>query len=86
MLCSNGEAGGPLARALRHPEARSVRNFIARWAGSGAAERTNYQLFPTELCDVTSSGFDRNNSIQTCRQQPTDLCRLTVFVPKAMDG
>ncbi len=26
--------------------------FIARWAASGAAERANYQLFLTELCDA----------------------------------
>ena len=26
--------------------------FIARWAASGAAERANYQLFLSELCDV----------------------------------
>lgn len=27
-------------------------NFIERWASSGAAERANYQIFLTELCDV----------------------------------
>lgn len=26
--------------------------FIARWQASGAAERANYQLFLTELCDI----------------------------------
>ncbi len=26
--------------------------FIARWRDSGAAERANYQLFLSELCDV----------------------------------
>ena len=26
--------------------------FIARWQKSGAAERANYQLFLSELCDV----------------------------------
>ena len=26
--------------------------FIARWAASGAAERANYQLFLSELCDL----------------------------------
>ena len=26
--------------------------FIARWSGSGAAERANYQLFLSELCDL----------------------------------
>ncbi|HEY0174543.1 MAG TPA: type IIL restriction-modification enzyme MmeI, partial [Pyrinomonadaceae bacterium] len=27
-------------------------NFIGRWASSGAAERANYQIFLSELCDV----------------------------------
>ena len=26
--------------------------FIARWKASGAAERANYQLYLSELCDV----------------------------------
>lgn len=26
--------------------------FIARWASSGAAERANYQIFLSELCDL----------------------------------
>jgi hypothetical protein len=26
--------------------------FIARWQKSGAAERANYQLFLSELCDL----------------------------------
>jgi hypothetical protein len=29
-----------------------VGQFIERWASSGAAERANYQIFLTELCDV----------------------------------
>jgi hypothetical protein len=29
-----------------------IRQFIERWEGSGAAERANYQLFLSELCDV----------------------------------
>lgn len=29
-----------------------ITNFIERWASSGAAERANYQIFLTELCDV----------------------------------
>src|SRR5256714_1768757 len=29
-----------------------VSEFIQRWEASGAAERANYQLFLTELCDV----------------------------------
>ncbi|HEX8184049.1 MAG TPA: DNA methyltransferase, partial [Blastocatellia bacterium] len=30
----------------------AVRGFIKRWADSGAAERANYQLFLSELCDA----------------------------------
>lgn len=29
-----------------------AQHFIARWSSSGAAERANYQLFLSELCDV----------------------------------
>jgi hypothetical protein len=29
-----------------------VAAFVARWSASGAAERANYQLFLTELCDI----------------------------------
>lgn len=29
-----------------------ITTFIERWASSGAAERANYQIFLTELCDV----------------------------------
>ena len=30
----------------------SIKSFIDRWQSSGAAERANYQLFLSELCDV----------------------------------
>lgn len=30
----------------------SVQAFVARWENSGAAERANYQLFLSELCDL----------------------------------
>ena len=30
----------------------AVQSFIARWNNSGAAERANYQLFLSELCDL----------------------------------
>jgi hypothetical protein len=29
-----------------------IDHFIARWQASGAAERANYQLFLSELCDA----------------------------------
>lgn len=32
--------------------APDVASFISRWASSGAAERANYQLFLSELCDL----------------------------------
>jgi len=40
---------------LREAEAKSedrIESFIARWAQSSAAERANFQLFATELCDM----------------------------------
>ena len=30
----------------------AIQDFIKRWADSGAAERANYQLFLSELCDA----------------------------------
>lgn len=33
-------------------EATTITAFINRWSGSGAAERANYQLFLSELCDL----------------------------------
>ena len=32
-----------------------IQRFIARWQASGAAERANYQLFLSELCDVLNT-------------------------------
>ena len=40
----------PCCWAVNPPS--DIVSFIARWAGSGAAERANYQLFLSELCDV----------------------------------
>ena len=34
---------------MEHPDPKT---FIDRWKNSGAAERANYQLFLSELCDV----------------------------------
>ncbi|MCB0233155.1 MAG: class I SAM-dependent DNA methyltransferase, partial [Anaerolineae bacterium] len=34
------------------PNILTTDSFIARWQASGAAERANYQLFLSELCDV----------------------------------
>lgn len=30
----------------------TIESFIHRWLDSGAAERANFQIFATELCDV----------------------------------
>lgn len=35
----------------------SIEAFITRWKKSGAAERSNYALFLSELCDLL--GVDR---------------------------
>lgn len=35
-----------------HSEANPFTSFIARWQNSAAAERANYQLFLSELCDL----------------------------------
>lgn len=32
--------------------ASDAASFISRWSRSGAAERANYQLFLSELCDI----------------------------------
>jgi len=32
-----------------------IQRFIARWQASGAAERANYQLFLSELCDALNT-------------------------------
>jgi len=37
---------------IADPETSAVAEFIASWGGSGAAERSNYQLFLCQLCDV----------------------------------
>ena len=35
---------------------RSIEDFIARWAASEGAERANFHLFASELCDLIVSG------------------------------
>ncbi len=34
------------------PELPAIKTFIARWSDSGAAERANYQIFLSELCEL----------------------------------
>ena len=38
----------------QHPSTDPTLDFIRRWESPGAAERANYQLFLSELCDVLS--------------------------------
>ncbi len=40
-----------------------ITNFIERWATSSAAERANYQILLTELCDV----------LEVSRPEPTKI-------------
>ena len=51
---------------MEHPD---LKTFIDRWKNSGAAERANYQLFLSELCDVlgvprpdTTTPYDDENA------------------------
>ena len=37
---------------MTDPKPRPIADFISRWGPSGAAERSNYQLFLAELCDL----------------------------------
>ena len=37
---------------MTDPSIPAISSFIARWTASGAAERANYQLFLSELCDA----------------------------------
>ncbi len=50
-----------MAQTLTSPS--NIANFIERWASSGAAERANYQIFLTELCDI----------LEVPRPEPTKL-------------
>lgn len=49
MRRQRGESGTVAQTALNES---AVQAFVQRWAASGGAERANYQLFLTELCDV----------------------------------
>ncbi|MGE0102857.1 MAG: DNA methyltransferase [Blastocatellales bacterium] len=55
-----------------HIDSQSITDFIARWESSGAAERANYQLFLSELCDLL--GVDR-----PAPTQPDDAMNSYVF-------
>ncbi len=48
----SGEAPKPEAPSTPNGENPALDDFLSRWEASGAAERANYALFLTELCDV----------------------------------
>jgi hypothetical protein len=52
--CPSGTARHCLIVLLEFPfvDKTTVQDFINRWQNSGAAERANYQLFLSELCDL----------------------------------
>ncbi len=79
----------------------NIDQFIARWQASGAAERANYQLFLSELCDVLdvprpdpSTPDDAANAyvFEKCVPLPQgtsgriDLYRRGCFVLEAKQG
>ena len=41
-----------IAATLRPTPSDAIEFFITRWENSGAAERANYQMFLSELCDI----------------------------------
>lgn len=51
-FCVSGAYHG--RRTTETTSATDVTEFIARWQASAAAERANYQLFLTELCELLS--------------------------------
>jgi hypothetical protein len=67
---------------LQAPDAaddQNVRNFVRRWEASGAAERANYTMFLTELCDLLhvprpdpTRPDDRDNAYVFERSVPMD--------------
>ena len=81
--------------------ASTVQPFIARWQTSGAAERANYQLFLSELCDLlvvprpnpaTPDGADNAYVFEKAVPLPhgaaerIDLYRRGCFVLEAKQG
>ncbi len=49
-VCSRAPVGASILRTV--DQRLNVESFIQRWHNSGAAERANYQLFLSELCDL----------------------------------
>jgi hypothetical protein len=42
-----------------------IDSFITRWENSGAAERANYQMFLSELCDILERAFHQGRGYIT---------------------
>ena len=79
----------------------TVQSFITHWQASGAAERANYQLFLSELCDVldvprpnpaTPDGadnayvFEKTVPLPHGTTERIDLYRRGCFVLEARQG
>jgi hypothetical protein len=79
----------------------AITTFIERWQASGAAERANYQLFLSELCDLIdvprpdpTTPNDRHNAYVFERAVPLahgttgriDLYKRGCFVLEAKQG
>ena len=86
---------------MAEPAVQSIEAFIARWQGSGAAERANYQLFLSELCDVLGvarpepkTAYEERNAYVFEKSVPLphgttggiDLYRRGCFVLEAKQG
>jgi hypothetical protein len=52
MLPKKGSQKSALGAGLPTPPPAAIENFLARWEPSAASERSNYQIFLTELCDL----------------------------------
>jgi hypothetical protein len=50
-----------MTQAADSVRAADIDAFIARWQASGGAERANYQLFLTGLCDLLDLLKDLTN-------------------------
>jgi len=53
--------GKTMTMAVDSVRAADMDAFIARWQASGGAERANYQLFLTGLCDLLDLLKDLTN-------------------------
>ena len=61
-----------------------VDEFIERWAASAGAERANYQLFLSELCDII--GVERPRPAQSIQAHNAYVFEKTVPLPHGSTG